>query len=469
MRRSNKTKKKIITFTKSNYERLRKHLLKGICADEEAAVLLAGINETTEKIELLVKEINEVPDVYLFTKGKAGLTINPDFLSIHIKRCRHENLSFILAHSHPFSRDSVQFSWIDDYGETQLFPKIQKRAPNGNHAALVFGQNSISGRVWLRGGSHSSKIDEFKIVSDRLEKIGLFTNNLLRKENSGDKTYSRQVLAFTDKGQKKLENVNVGIVGLGGIGSQVFQQLSHLGVENFILIDDDIIEKSDLSRVAGSTYEDVISGLPKVEIMKRLGKFINNNINAECVIGDVNHKSVAMRLRNTDVVFCCTDNMSSRMVINRIAHQYLIPFFDLGIDIQPTKDGKIRRIGGHIVLISPDNHCLDCLGFIDHKLLSYEMANNRIRISNPYIQGSDNSHAPSVISLNGAIASMTITEFIHFTTGCMDRQSEKRYQVYDGVNGLFKLIQMKKINECKVCKEILALGDLAELPCQLDK
>ncbi len=253
--------KNIITFTKSNYDRLRKHLLKGIKADEEAAILLAGINETKEKIEILVKEIHEVPDSYLLTKGKAGLTIDPDFLSIYIKRCKHENLSFVLTHSHPFSKDSVQFSHIDDYGEAQLFPKVQKRAPNCNHATMVFGQNGIRARIWLRGNDHSSKVDEIKIVSDRLEKIG-FTNGSSSKMDYQAEIYSRQVLAFTKKGQEKLETINVGIVGLGGIGSQVFQQLVHLGVNSFALIDDDIIEKSNLPRIVGSTQEDVKKDIP---------------------------------------------------------------------------------------------------------------------------------------------------------------------------------------------------------------
>lgn len=462
-------KKKIITITQSNYNKLRKHLLRGIHADEEAAVLLAGTSETTEKIELLVRDVHEVPDSYLLTKGKAGLIINPDFLSIHIKKCRHKNLSFILAHSHPFNSNFVHFSSIDDYGEMQLFPKIKKRAPNGNHAALVLGQNCINARVWLKDENHSIKIDEFKLVSDRIEKIKIDSNDSTYEGNNIDDVYSRQVLAFTEKGQKKLEAVNVGVVGMGGIGSQVFQQLVHIGVKKFILIDYDIIEKSNLARVVGSTFEDVKKGLLKVDIMERLGKFINNNISVICVAGDVNHKSVAKRLRDVDVIFCCTDNMSSRMVINRMAHQYLIPVLDIGVDIQPTEDGKIRKIGGHIVLISPDDYCLDCLGFIDHTLLSYELANKEKRISNPYIQGSKNEYAPSVISLNGALASMAVTEFIHFTTGCMDRKSEKRYQVYDGINGLFRLIQRKRINGCTVCKEVLALGDLIELPCQLDK
>jgi molybdopterin/thiamine biosynthesis adenylyltransferase len=47
-----------------------------------------------------------------------------------------------------------------------------------------------------------------------------------------------------------------------------------------------------------------------------------------------------------DMIFCCTDNLSSRLVLNRLAFQYLISLIDLGIDIECSEEGKIRTAGG---------------------------------------------------------------------------------------------------------------------------
>ena len=51
--------------------------------------------------------------------------------------------------------------------------------------------------------------------------------------------WARQVLAFGESGQRKIAAVHAGIVGLGGIGSQVAQALGYLGVRRYTLVDDD--------------------------------------------------------------------------------------------------------------------------------------------------------------------------------------------------------------------------------------
>ena len=61
--------------------------------------------------------------------------------------------------------------------------------------------------------------------------------------------FSRQILAFGEKGQSAIAHTKVGIVGLGGVGSFVAQMLAYLGVNEFLLVDDDIIEESNLNRL----------------------------------------------------------------------------------------------------------------------------------------------------------------------------------------------------------------------------
>jgi molybdopterin/thiamine biosynthesis adenylyltransferase len=54
-----------------------------------------------------------------------------------------------------------------------------------------------------------------------------------------------------------LENCLIGIVGLGGGGSQIVQQLAHIGFKHYVLYDYDEIEDTNLNRLVGATKLDV--------------------------------------------------------------------------------------------------------------------------------------------------------------------------------------------------------------------
>jgi ThiF family len=73
---------------------------------------------------------------------------------------------------------------------------------------------------------------------------------------------------FGDVGQEILRGLTVAVVGAGGGGSLLVEMLAHLGVGKLIIVDYDVISKSNLSRVVGSTCDDV--GRLKVDVMREL-------------------------------------------------------------------------------------------------------------------------------------------------------------------------------------------------------
>jgi len=456
-----------IFFTQKDFNMLRSHLLRGRHADEEAAFLTAGLRESEEQLSLLVREVIPIPDDVFISKGPLGLLFSPEFISGVVKKCRYEKLSVILAHSHPFSNDRVGFSGIDDQGEAELFPKIQQRVPGQHHGAMVFGQSSIDGRIWRKDQNYSEPIQTISVIGNVIWNFPCSGSNNDYPYVPAE-TYVRQIHAFTEKGQRCLERITVGIVGLGGVGSQVFQQLIHLGVKKFILIDSDKIEESNRSKIVGSRPEDVQKKSYKVHVISNFGKQINPEIKVKEIIGTIYHKSIAYQLRDADVIFCCTDTMVSRMVLSRMAFQYLIPIIDMGIDIQLDENGRIYRIGGRVMVISPDGPCLECMDILNQDMLAKETASPDETLHNPYIQGGE-VHALSVITFNGVIASLASTEFINLITGFLDRPSEKTYQVYDGKKGLVRTVQMIPVKECYICTEVKGLGDGTSLPCILNR
>lgn len=457
-----------IIFNEEDYEHLRSHLLRALHSDEEAAFLIAGAKSKDQGIDLLIKEIIPVPPEALITQGPAGLEVHPDFISVIVKRCRQESRSLLLAHSHPFSLQGVSFSSVDDYGERLLMPKIVARVPDKVHGTMVFGRQSLDARLWTPEGEHM-EVNQVNVIGRPLKTIIPTSATMGLRDQAAQEEHARQVLVFTQRGQDLLSKTSVGIVGVGGVGSMVFHQLVRLGARDITVVDDDLIERSNLSRVVGSIPNDVEEKLPKVEIMRRLGQQISPEARVTPVKGSVLDMSVAKRLLEVDVLFSCTDTHSSRMVLSRVCSQYLIPLIDMGVDIQPTREGKIRRIGGRIMVLIPTDPCLDCLGVIDPAVVSREMEEGHY-VHTPYIQGLEDEHDPAVISLNGTVASLAVTEFIDLVLGCFDRKDEPTYQVYDGTKGIVRAVALKPINNCGgVCDEVRAAGDQITLPCILDR
>lgn len=463
-------KKRIVTITKKDFDLLKSHLLhEG--SGEEAALIIAGTSETKRMINFLVREVIPVPENGFLEKRHAFLTISPDFMMPILKRCRYDRLSVMLAHSHPFSGDLVTFSSIDANGERVLMPKIQQRIPDRHHGAIVLGRTSIDARVWKKGENKSKPVNAIRVVGPQIRTYratgsAFLGNSKATRENR----HVRQILALGESGQKKLQEATVGIVGVGGVGSLVFQELVHLGVEKFIIIDDDVVEESNLSRIVGSRPRDARNRTPKVKVMKRLGRQINPEVRISSVKGSVNNASVALRLRDTDAIFCCTDNLLSRIVLNRIAFQYLIPLIDMGIDIQCEEKGKIARAGGRVMVILPDGPCLECLGILNSEMIQQEMRqiDDGQRAHRNYISGAT-VEAPSVISLNGVIASLAVTAFLNLLSGFESQKDRDTYQVYRVLKGDLRLATMVPLKACTLCKEVKALGDGVKLPCTMDQ
>ena len=448
--------KRMITFTKEDFEAAYSHLLRG--EDEEAAFFIGGLSQTAERLNLLVREVIPVSEEGFIKKGRAHLTIAPEFMAPIIKRARLDNLCVISAHSHPFSDGGSAFSFIDDYGDDLLMPKIQGRVPNRPHATMVFGRSSLDARVWELGKMESVKVDAVRVIGETIRDI-IPTNARQSDSEELGAMHNRQILAFGELGQKKIHSTKVAVVGLGGIGSLVLQQLVHLGVRELIIVDDDVVEESNRSRIVGSRPEDSVKRRSKVEVMERLGHEINPSIKTRTIKDSVNNINATLALRDADVIFCCTDNLSSRLVLNRFASQYFIPVIDMGIDIQAKEEGKIRTAGGRVTVLLPDLPCLSCMGLLNPQALAAETSDQG------YVSGMNITN-PSVISLDGVVASLAVTEFVNLLTGFERRKQPSTYQVYDVLQGAIWRESMEAPEKCGVCGEVKGLGDNVELPCR---
>ena len=138
----------------------------------------------------------------------------------------------------------------------------------------------------------------------------------------------RQVRALGPTGQRLIEDLHVGVVGCGGIGSIVTELLARSGVRRLTLIDPDVVEASNLNRFLGAYDRDALSFRYKVDVMRRQAIWVNPRIQVTTLANSACTQESVNLLKQADVVFGCVDSEGRRLVLNRLATQYYIPYID---------------------------------------------------------------------------------------------------------------------------------------------
>jgi len=273
--------------------------------------------------------------------------------------------------------------------------------------------------------------------------------------------FSRQVLAFGSEGQKRIAGTKVGIVGLGGMGSCVAQMLGYLGTGEFILVDDDRVEESNLNRLIGATEEDVIRKTAKTEVSQRVIRSINPKANIQ-MLGNLRSEEAIESLSVfPDVIFGCVDNDSARMILTDLAAAYGKTLIDCATEIETDGD-KVTNFGGRVVVARPGDFCLWCANQIDAEIARQELESGKekeFRQNHGYGLG-PMVPAPAVISLNTTIAGLAVTEFIMLLTGIREPQ---RLLTYKGMRGVVIASNDVKKPGCLVCDFLVGKREKADL------
>jgi molybdopterin/thiamine biosynthesis adenylyltransferase len=277
--------------------------------------------------------------------------------------------------------------------------------------------------------------------------------------------YARQILFFGKSGQEILGKIKVAIVGVGGIGSHIVQQIAFLGINNICLIDNDILDETNKNRLIG-VFDDDKEGTRKTDIAVRLILSINPKCNVKSINEAVPSKVTLNVLKESDLIFGCMDNDGARLFLNQLSLAYNIPYIDSASDI----DIESREFGGRVIFIDGENGCLQCLDEIDSNEARYYLEDSNARKDQKAIYGIPkeevNQGGPSVVSLNGIIASLAVTEFLAFATKIRDPIT---FSSYYGSRGISANRKVEKKDECFYCNKIKGLKDNAGLEEFLNK
>lgn len=228
-----------------------------------------------------------------------------------------------------------------------------------------------------------------------------------------DKRLDRQQFLGKDS-DRILSLSRVAVVGLGGGGSHIVQQLAHLGVGRFVVYDADHVEDSNLNRLVGAAEKDVEFRALKTDVAERLIKQVNSR--ASVTKMPVRWQEAHEPLRTCNVVFGCVDRFDERRQLEAYCRRFLVPYIDVGMDVYELEDRF--AIAGQVILSMPGEPCMECMGYFrdDEDAPRYGAAGSK----------------PQVIWPNGVLASLAVGVFVQLMTPWHPRHQRVVYLEYDG-------------------------------------
>lgn len=235
--------------------------------------------------------------------------------------------------------------------------------------------------------------------------------------------YSRQSYLGVNA-QQTLAETRIGLIGYSGGGSHFGQQLAHIGIGKFVVIDPKIIDGKHRPRLVGSEPEDVTRNAPKVEIAKR--QILRGNPTAIIETYQSKWQSQISTLSACDLIFGAVDSFSQRDELERFCRRSFIPYIDIGMDIRGTSEENFS-ITGQVIQSIPGGHCLWCCGLLTEKKLAKE-ANHYGNVGG----------LPQVIWANGLLASAAVGFGISLLCPWHKDTQKFRWLTYDGNTGELK-------------------------------
>jgi molybdopterin/thiamine biosynthesis adenylyltransferase len=366
-------------------------------------------------------------------RNESGLRWTGNLTSAMYSAARVAGSGVVLLHAHRGSGRPPVPSRPDKQTAHAILSHFGMIFPNCLHGYLVINRDHVAG--WVQLGPSRRPVG--RLVVSGLPRRS-WTAQILRMSPPRLRD-ERQVGALGSRGVVLLRTATVGIVGVGGAGSQVAELLAHAGVGGLLLVDRDRLEEVNLSRTHGATS--ALVGMDKVAVVRRMVRRIAPTCRVRVIRDFFPCREGVDRLRDVDVVVSCVDNPFAREELNRHCLRYAIPLIDMGTTITEEP----LAIDGHLTVVLPGGRCLRCAGHVSDAVLDewraaaaggkYGMQEGR----------------PQVVSFNGFLASAGVTEVLKILTGFAGAAKESTEWYYTPLAGRLTKVHMGRAR-CRDCR-----------------
>jgi adenylyltransferase/sulfurtransferase len=162
--------------------------------------------------------------------------------------------------------------------------------------------------------------------------------------------YKRQILLFGEEGQEQLKRAHIFVAGAGGLGSPVSLYLAVAGIGAITLVDNDVVELTNLNRQILHYDRDI--GRKKTVSAEEKLREINPDITVKVIDITIDETDVDRLVGRADGIVDAMDNYPTRYLLNETAVRKKIPFFH----------GAVQGLYGQATTIIPGvTPCLACI------------------------------------------------------------------------------------------------------------
>jgi len=382
-----------LAILRESTETLKNHFERNAPLEAGAFCLLRE-GRGTSGVRLLVTEVlPPIPEAWEI-QGEGILRPSAQWISAAIGRAITERAGLLFVHSHPDAAFPSDLSRIDRSAFEALAATIAPMM-EGPFAAAVVHPEGWSGVLWREEGLHP--IERIVSVGRNLE----FLSPLGKTDDSPLDCRQRGALGIV---QDRLRALTVAVVGCGGLGSVMAEQLARMGVGELILVDNDRLDTpSNVRRVFGSVAADLAATVPlnKVDVVGRYLDQMGLDVPVRRINGDVRMERTFRTLLDADLVLIGTDTHGSRAVVNDLASTYLLPVIDVGVRVA-DRGGLLCGLVAELRVLTPPTPCLWCRGTLNGNVIRAENLPEHERdglAREGYVVGGIGAPEPSVISL----------------------------------------------------------------------
>ena len=238
--------------------------------------------------------------------------------------------------------------------------------------------------------------------------------------------YSRHLLLeeIDVAGQEKLLHSHILVIGAGGLGSAAAPYLAAAGVGHITLMDHDVVELTNLQRQIMHAESSI--GKSKVSSGKEFLQRLNSSIQIETIQAKATDPLLDELLPSVDVVLDCTDNFSTRHLINAacVKHQ------------TPLVSGSALKLDGQVSVFDPRNTnspCYACIFSPDEQF--EEVSCSSMGIFSPLV---------------GIIGAMQAAQALQVLIG-FGKPLVGRMLLWNGLTTQVDEIHISRNLECSVC------------------
>jgi len=142
---------------------------------------------------------------------------------------------------------------------------------------------------------------------------------------SYDEIFQRNIGVFTPEEQEKIKSLKIAVIGVGGLGGPVTENLARLGVGELRLVEPDTFESSNINRQTGA-YVDTL-GRNKADVLAEIARRVNPEIKVTVKTGKLFGNDLKRLIEGCDVVVDGIDyfNIDEEIELHELAKNLNIP------------------------------------------------------------------------------------------------------------------------------------------------